>query len=121
MRQLFGKVKDFDGNWHFVEVFRDKENPIYDWETFCENIGTSNFFENDVLKLTSKENPEVVLYTDIKWYSSLNGFGIKDFDTEQFDSPDHFNTYKIDYLYNEYEVEIIGNSVDDPELLNKFE
>lgn len=34
MRKLFGKVQDKNKTWHEVELFKDKDNDNYVWETF---------------------------------------------------------------------------------------
>lgn len=123
MRKLFGKVQDKNKTWHEVELFKDKDNDNYVWETFCEYLFTKDnmkYYEGDVIKLTELINPNMVITTELKWYDYLNGFGIKDYKKNKFENADHLNEFKLDYLFRVYKIEKLGNIIDNPEFKVKI-
>lgn len=123
MRKLFGKVQDKNKTWQEVELFKDKNNDNYVWETFCEYLFTKDnvkYYEGDVIKLTELINPNMVITTELKYYDYLNGYGFNDYKNKQSEKANHLNQPVLDYFLRVYKIEKIGNVIDNPELKEKI-
>lgn len=117
MRQIIFRARTLDGTWTVGTLHALPEN------IDCSTLGqlafkgtedTPEIWEGDVIEATVKNSKGemVKVATSVQWYDELAGFGVKDYEQEEYFSPDHLNRWKVDYLFNECNGRVVGTVYD---------